>query len=34
MVGASLITVVMLPFAVYYDLKARRERRVVHALLG
>ena len=36
MVGASLITVVMLPFAVYqlYDLKTRRERRAVHALLG
>jgi len=36
MVGASLITVVMLLFAVYqlYDLKTRRERRAVHALLG
>jgi len=35
MVGASLITIVMLPFAVYqlYDLKEQRERRVVNALL-
>jgi len=36
MVGASLIIIVMLPFAVYqlYDLKEQRERRVVNALLG
>jgi len=36
MVGASLITIVMLPFAVYqlYDLKEQRERRVVNALLA
>src|SRR5262249_59512012 len=35
MTGAAMITIVMLPFAVYqlYDLKEQRERRVVNALL-